>query len=298
MAHGRYCGPLTWFFLRALERTRLISYLNFSVPANIGGRRIRVPIRQGVGMDLLVKDEPWMHPLLRGLLAQFPGTFADVGVNVGQTLCKLKSIEPERTYVGFEPNPVCIHYAQELVLRQRYADARIVPTGLADHDGLVHMELHSSSIVDSAATIVSDFRPGFTVFRKFIIPVLRFDTAAQDLGINGLGIVKIDVEGGERDVLLGMEANIVRDRPAVVLEILPVGKQTPRLARQEEVEALFARANYSVHRIGMRDGVLRLETMMAPIGVHDDQRLSNYLALPVERTATVLASLQGAPVHM
>ncbi len=298
MAHGRYCDPLTWFFLRALKHTGLLSYFNFSVRANIGGHRLRVPIRQGVGIDLLVQDEPWMHPLLRGLLAQFPGTFVDVGVNVGQTLCKLKSIEPQRTYVGFEPNPVCIHYAQELVLRQRYADARIVPTGLADRDGLVHMELHSSSIVDSAATIMSDFRPGFTVFRKFIIPVLRFDTAAHDLGSLSLGIVKIDVEGGERDVLLGMESSIVRDRPAVVLEILPVGKQTPRLPRQEEVEALFARSNYRLHRIGMRDGTLRLEAMTASIGVHDDQRLSNYLAVPAERTETVLASLQGAPVHM
>ncbi|HMC96668.1 MAG TPA: FkbM family methyltransferase [Flavobacteriales bacterium] len=288
-----YCGPLTWGMLRVLRRTGLLTRFNFSVRARIAGRRIAVPIREGIGMTLLVQDEPWMHPLLEGLLAQFPGIFVDVGVNVGQTLCKVKLIAPQRSYVGFEPNPVCIHYAQELVLLQKFTDARIVPAGLSDRDGLLQLELHTASMDDSAATTVSDFRPGFQVFRKLIIPVLRYGTVVRDLALGPVGIVKIDVEGGEREVLLGMEEQLRSDRPAVVLEILPVGRQAPRLPRQQDVEALFSRIGYRMHRIHARDGGLHLESLTGPIEVHDDQSLSNYLALPEERNDVVMAVLRG-----
>ncbi|MEO8590957.1 MAG: FkbM family methyltransferase [Flavobacteriales bacterium] len=274
-----------------MRRTGLLPRFNFTVSALIDGRRINVPIREGIGVNLLMLDEPWMHPLLEELLRLFPGTFVDVGVNVGQTLCKVKALEPQRPYVGFEPNPVCIHYARELAHLNNLEEARIVPAGLAERDGLLQLELHSASMGDTAATVVSDFRPGFAVFRKFLIPVLRFDTAARDMTIGPVGVVKIDVEGGEREVLLGMEERLRTDRPAVVLEILPVGKQAPRLSRQEDVEALFTRNSYRLHRIDEEATGLRLETLNAPIGVHNDLRLSNYVALPAERSDEVLRAI-------
>lgn len=295
---AHYCGSFAWTFLRVLRRTGLLPRLNFRVSARINGLRVTVPIREGIGMNLLVQDEPWMHPLLVKLLHHFPGTFIDVGVNLGQTLSKVRSIEPLRTYVGFEPNPVCIHYSQELAHLNGFADARVVPAGLSDHDGLLQLELHTANMADSAATVVSDFRPGSEVFRKLIIPVLRFDSAARDLSIGPIGIVKIDVEGGEREVLLGMEERLRTERPAIVIEILPVGKQALRLPRQQDVEAFFERTLYCLHRIHARDGDLHLESLDGPISVHDDQALSNYLALPAERNAAVMDVLRGARVHV
>ena len=41
--------------------------------------------------------------------------FIDVGVNVGQTLLKLKSISSEINYLGFEPNPNCVNYLKNLI---------------------------------------------------------------------------------------------------------------------------------------------------------------------------------------
>ncbi len=290
-----YCGPFTWTMLRALRRTGLLGHLNFKLNVRISGRRYMVPIRAGIGMNLLVKDEAWMHILLEHLLSLFPGTFVDVGVNVGQTLTKVKAIEPQRDYVGFEPNPVCIHYAQELARLNGCEQVRVVPTGLSDRDGLVHFEHHTASLDDPAATLVSGFRPGFEVFRKYIIAVLRMDTALKELGNVRIGIVKIDVEGGEREVLLGMEDQLKQHRPAVVLEILAIGKQAQRLPRQEDVEAVFKRARYRLHRIGKGEG-LSLETLHGSIGVGDESRSTNYLALPEEISDAVIAGLrQGNP---
>jgi FkbM family methyltransferase len=286
-----YCSPLTWALLRILRRTRVLSHLNFTVRARFGSTSLPVPVNGGVGINLLVKDEPWMAALLSGLLRSFQGAFIDVGVNVGQTLCKVKALDPARSYHGFEPNPVCIHYAQELVQLHGYAHATVTPIGLSDHDGLLQLELHSANSDDSSATTVADFRPGFNVHRRFIIPVRKYASVSSELAIGPVGVVKIDVEGGEREVLLGMEDQLRTDRAAVILEILPPGRHSMRLTRQQEVEELFARAGYTLHRIAWQDGGLRLERMQGPIGVHDDQSLSNYVALPQERTDDVLKAL-------
>ena len=289
-----YCGTFTWTILRILRKTGLLWHISFSLRTRIAGKRFIVPIRSGVGLYLLIRAEPWMEPLLRSLLDEFPGAFVDVGVNLGQTLCQVKALAPERTYVGFEPNPACANHALELARLNKCENTRVVPIGLSDRDGLVQLELHTDLMDDSAATVVSDFRPGFNVHRSFTIPVLRFDTTAHELGIGTLGIIKVDVEGSERDVLLGMEQRIAQDRPAVVLEILPVGKQTTRLPMQQDVEAFFARVGYRLHRIRMRDGAVHLEALLAPIGVIHDQDLSNYIALPTERSEGILAAL-GSP---
>ncbi|MEI2420371.1 FkbM family methyltransferase, partial [Arthrospira platensis SPKY2] len=114
---------------------------------------------------------------------------------------------------------------------------------------------------------------------------MRFDTAERDMRIGLLGLVKIDVEGSEREVLLAMEQRIGRDRPAVVLEILPVWREsnTDRLARQQDVEALFARLDYRMIRIHNKGERSKLEWITGPIGIHQDQDLSNYVVLPAER---------------
>ncbi len=280
---AQYCSGPRWAFLRLLRKTGALAYLNLTVPAMIAGRAVRVPIRHGVGMNLLLADEPWMEPLLRILLDRFPGAFIDVGVNVGQTLCKVKGIDPAREYYGFEPDPGCAHYSQELAVHHGYDRTRILSAGLSNIDGILTLEYHSTTEADSSATTVSDFRPGFPVLRRKSVPVLRFDTCSRDMSIERVGTVKIDVEGGELEVLQGMEARIGRDRPAVILEILPPGKHATRLARQQEVEALFARTGYSLFRIAAAGHGLRLTPIVGAIGIHDDQSLSNYLALPSER---------------
>ncbi len=225
-----------------------------------------------------------MPTLLEGLLDLFTGTFVDVGVNVGQTLCKVKAIAPERAYVGFEPNSVCVHYVRQLTRLNELRDVRIVPVGLSDKDEPTSLFLFQDTVADPAASMVSDFRPTDVTYDELIIPVFRFGTVEEKLRIGRLGVVKVDVEGGEREVLLGMEHHINKDRPAVLIEILPIHSDAGRLTRQQDVEACFARMGYRFFRIGSGEGVLYCEPMTGPIGMNDDVELSNYIVLPKERS--------------
>ena len=62
------------------------------------------------------------------LFALLPGaSVVDVGANLGQTLLKVKRLDRRARYVGFEPNPWCVVYMEELVRVNRLEHCSIVP---------------------------------------------------------------------------------------------------------------------------------------------------------------------------
>src|SRR2546423_15720410 len=88
---------------------RLLRPFILVLPVRAYGARFKVPILRGVGGSHRHGSEPWMVDALARLfaLAGRPGLI-DVGVNIGQTPLKLRSIDRDRRYVGFETNPFCI----------------------------------------------------------------------------------------------------------------------------------------------------------------------------------------------
>lgn len=285
--------------IRALNKFGLLRYLNFTVKARVMGSPILIPIQQGHGMHSLPVSEPWGHYLFAPLLRAFPGTFVDVGVNLGQTLTRLRSVDRNTPYIGFEPNPFCIQYSRNLVRLNGFTDTPIVPCGLGATDGIVDLVMNNDNLTDPGASMVQGFRPSLKVYHRLPVPVMRFATAERDMGIGKLGVVKIDVEGSEREVLLSMEHKLATDRPAIFLEILPSGRadKADRLARQEDIEALFKRLDYRLNRILENGQQVRLDALNGPIGVHSDQSLSNYLVLPAERCEELLPQLDKLLDH-
>lgn len=296
MSVSTYCGSATWLVLRILKKLGMLPHLAFNVSARVQGKRIRVPIHRGHGMNGLVIGEPWGHHIFAPLLMAFPGTFVDVGVNLGQTLIRIRSLSPETPYVGFEPNPICVQYTRELARINGFRDVPIVPAGLSDSDAILDLRMNNDDLTDQGASLVADFRPGVQVHHRFPVNVVRFETAERSLGIGTLGVVKIDVEGGEREVLRGLEARITSDRPAIVIEVLPVGRaeHVDRLERQQDIEAFFQRMDYRMNRIRNKGTDTSLEALTAPIGVHDDQDLSNFIVLPAERNEALFPELERA----
>lgn len=92
-----------------------------------GSASVRVPVRAGLGTTNLDLSEPWMFELLRRLLGAQMGTFVDVGVNMGQTLLKVLLLDPTRRYVGFEPNPLCVYYANLIIQANGAKRATLCP---------------------------------------------------------------------------------------------------------------------------------------------------------------------------
>jgi FkbM family methyltransferase len=198
---------------------QLLRPLNLVVPASVYGSRFKVPLMRGIGASHRRGSEPWMVDALARLFRVSGHTgLIDIGVNIGQTLLKAKSIDPLCRYVGFEPNPFCIHFVNELIRLNRFQNCRLLPVALSTRPGLV--ELIADSESDSTASMVQDLRPGRKTLRQQYIPTLVFDDIAGELDLTPTGVVKIDVEGAELEVLSGMKGYLCQQRPLVTCEVL------------------------------------------------------------------------------
>lgn len=82
--------------------------------------------------------------------------FIDVGVNIGQTLMKVKSIDKDILYVGFEPNPNCVNYVNKFIEVNHIENCTIYPVGLSEKIGFE--TLYADNEVASGATMLKDFR--------------------------------------------------------------------------------------------------------------------------------------------
>jgi FkbM family methyltransferase len=261
------------------------------VPVEVAGRKFRTPVIYGSNSDL---SEPWMIELQKGLMSRKKGVFLDVGMNLGQTLLVVKAIEPARPYVGFEPNPQCFAYCEQLVQLNRLTNVTLVPVGLSSSNHIACLQLYSRSGTDSTASVVEDFRPTQPVTSIKSVALFSFADVSKALSIGEIGIIKIDVEGAEWDVLQSMELALGTARPWIVIEILPCynSENTKRIARQKSIEAMLDRLDYRIMRIG-KDPAGRLQRLepIEAIGIHGEVPLSDYVFYPRQDFNELIAAV-------
>jgi FkbM family methyltransferase len=229
--------------------------------------------------------EPWMLDLLQALVPQRPGVFLDVGVNLGQTLLMFKSTSSTSPYVGLEPNPLCVAYVDKLAKLNGFDNYGIIPVGMGRDTGILKLQFFHGQSVDPSASLVPEFRPEQPVSRTMFVPVFPYSEIERAANLEKLGIVKIDVEGAEADVLMSMVHALRRDQPIILVEILPCyhDQNKERIARQLSIEKLMHDLDYDMYRIlKATDGRLQSLQCISEIGIHADIALSDYLFCPKE----------------
>ena len=140
----------------------------------------------------------WISKALAKLLSR-SSNCVDVGCHIGSFLSSVISIAPNGAHVAFEPVPEKAKF-----LRSKFSSARIVQAAVADVRGLTQFHVNKS-------------KPGYSRISatgEITVPVTTIDdeiTGAVDL-------LKIDVEGGELDVLKGAEKTLSKNRPVILFE--------------------------------------------------------------------------------
>jgi len=271
-------GQLKKQVLKRLRASPVSWRFNFTVQARYGARALKIPIIYGRGFQNLDIGEAWFFRALSRLFTCRPGAFLDVGVNLGQTLIKVKLIEPAREYIGFEPNPQCCQYTSQLIEANRFQGCTLMPVGLADSARVLRL-FAKDDAVDPSASVVPGFRAPERYRRSQHAAVFAGDQVLNDL--SDLGFVKVDVEGGELEVISGLQATIERFMPFIFCEILPVFDEGSdvgqfRKRRQELLLEILKRMGYSLFRL-LHDGTA---VELTAICVHSDISFSNYLLVP------------------
>jgi FkbM family methyltransferase len=265
MSHTLHNG-----LIHVLNRCGVLA--RFSVTAVSNG--LQIPIINGLGYSLLRNAEPWLDATLARLLSVRPGVFLDVGVNIGQTLIKVVHADPAREYWGFEPNPSAIAYATALKELNHLARVHLVCVALSCRGGTARLSLASDE--DTTASMIEGFRPAEFYRRHQTVAIVPGDDVVEDENIGAVSIVKIDVEGAEVEVLRGLHRTILRDRPFILCEVLPVYDETTaigqmRRKRSDEIQRLLHEMDYELVRL-MPDGS---SVPLRTIETHADLNLSN-----------------------
>ena len=273
--------------LRSLRKLGALRRLNLNVRLDVNGKAVVVPLRGQLGYANVAGTEPWMIGLLTKLRPVYGGAFVDVGVNIGQTLIKAYSVFGKMTYVGFEPNPTCVAYCRELLELNDFGDAVVLPIGVSDDARVMKLNFFHKDAADPTASIIERFRPDQPIERQSYVSVFGSGHLGGVLPKNQSSFVKIDVEGGELEVIKGLSSWIANARPLVLIEVLPVYRPDNefRLRRQRELEAMFASLGYRPARVVKKDGVGL--TKLDEIGVHGDLEHCEYVFYPSELEARV-----------
>lgn len=212
------------------------------------------------------------------------GSFVDVGANIGQTLLKVKATNFEMDYIGFEPNPACLYYLNELITANSFQKVRIIPVGLSIETGIKKLAFYNDNLDDGSASIVNRFRPDNKIYKEENIPVFAYNDLAKSEKLGDTSILKIDVEGAEYEVLATLSDVVRQNKPIILIEILPVYslELSGRLDRQILIEKMLKDLDYLIFRIFPKKETIELR-QISEIGIHSDINHCDYICLPQER---------------
>jgi FkbM family methyltransferase len=280
------------YIIGKLKRFKLLRHLNLEVQSEYAGRNYIIPIMNDIGVKhLYTKTEPWMKESIIKLLKLKNGIFVDVGVNIGQTLMKVRSASTV-PYVGIEINPECVVYVKKLIELNKLKDCIVCPVGLSNKNGLT--TLYSNFTASPYATTIEGFRDhrNWDMSQIHIVPVMRGDDLFPDLfrkEEKDIAVIKIDVEGAELEAIEGIEGTMKKYRPFIITEILPAYSPNEphrdfKKERQDRLVSLIKNRGYSFFKIVRKEGVNSYEFVSQP----DVERktigggFNNYVLVPTE----------------
>lgn len=171
--------------------------------------------------------------------------FYDIGANVGLYSCFAGSKTLEGTVVAFDPHPMNVKRMKEN-FELNNVTAKVCEVALAEEDGSASLEVN-----ENAAGVVGNVSTGSSGGDKLQIPIeLRNgDKMVENDGIPVPNIVKIDVDGGEADVVHGLSETLSHsDCRRIYCEIHPNALQE------------YASSAEEVHKV-LKSSGFELETM-------------------------------------
>jgi FkbM family methyltransferase len=155
---------------------------------------------------------PRRNPLVEAVNLHLPGyrpdVVFDVGANIGRTAIAFARGFPEATVYAFEPVAATFQRLTENVA----AEARIRPFNLAlgRRAGRARMRIQSLSVSNRIATWRDYYRPHETV------TMASGDAFCVEHSIQHIGLLKIDAEGHDLEVLRGFAAMLKTSRVDLV----------------------------------------------------------------------------------
>jgi FkbM family methyltransferase len=122
--------------------------------------------------------------------------FVDVGANVGWfTLLGARIVGKKGIVLAFEPEPTNAGLLRRSIQLNNDNNVRLFELAASDIDGEAILSLSPVPGFHSIRRMVGS--------EKIVVPSVKLDTVAERVGIEGIDLLKIDVEGAEPEVMIG-----------------------------------------------------------------------------------------------
>jgi FkbM family methyltransferase len=160
-------------------------------------------------------------------LAGHAGTVIDIGANIGAFTMAAATMVPQAEVIAFEPFPAVF---ERLVANCALNDLQnVICVNAAAGRAAGSQRLIAPAGLPTTASAEAGHRlrhrwarePGPYTFQ--IVPVVDVDSFAEDVGLSGVDLVKIDAEQAEVDIIAGMQRTVRAHRPHIICEIFPKG---------------------------------------------------------------------------
>lgn len=205
--------------LPAGARRRLVSWRGRSrgvQDREILGRRLRV---EGANHGEPDYDDAW----LVGLLAESDG-FVDIGCNVGFFSLASCVLRPTSAVLAIDANPECAAVTAANLVRNGFGErSRAVSMFVSASEGTVEF---ATVGLGAAGSAIEGLSPTAEAVGSSVS--VRSDTLDAIIDQTGFvpDLVKIDVEGAERDVLAGATRTVAEHHPRFMVEMHSGGDLT------------------------------------------------------------------------
>lgn len=152
----------------------------------------------GLGMYLRTKGEfePLQTKLFLESLTEGMTVF-DIGANVGYyTVLASKMVGAKGKVYAFEPDPNSVKLLKKNIMLNNYRNVIVVPHAVGRKDGAAILSIDEANPGES-------YLGGNGSNRQMIVRAIALDSFVHKRKITNVDVVKMDVEGGEVDVLSG-----------------------------------------------------------------------------------------------
>lgn len=167
----------------------------------------------GLLKQRLEKDFLDQQNLLNGIDVK---TIIDAGANAGQTTLKYKKLFPESNIYGFEPFPEIFEKFKNAYQHDKFVITEQI--ALSNKTGEDVLNINSSVCTNSLLEAVDAYAESlqYKNVGKITIKTITLDQYCQENNIKNIDILKMDVQGGELQILQGAE-NMLKEKKISII---------------------------------------------------------------------------------
>jgi FkbM family methyltransferase len=203
--------------------------------------------------------EPSTVSVLRKVLHD-GATFIDVGANVGLfSMLASRWVGPRGTVLALEPSRRECARLRHHLDHNSLDNVRVLQVAAGKERGSAVLHVADTGHAGQNTLEPQFVYPGVHEAYTELVSVVDIDDVVREQGLDRVHVIKVDVEGGEHNVLAGARQTIARDLPILLVEVTGAGPG-PGHSAKTEIEALLGSLGYCFLAIDGETGKLRRTT--------------------------------------